>query len=280
MPSVLKAPAVESRHITREEVSRLTGLVGQIEKEIRRAIRRRIFLSIVIPAYNEERRIPDTLKKVISYLDDRGYCSEIVIVDDGSTDGTREVSLGFFSDGVTVRVLTNSSNRGKGSAIRKGMLAARGEYVIFMDADMSTPIDELDSILHSFHGGCDVAIGSRKMHGARIAVHQPKYREIMGRMFSFLSRIMTVRSIRDFTCGFKCFKRSCIEKIFKRQTIRGWGYDTEILFIAHKLGFTIREVPVVWSDSADSRVRLWKDVIGSGLDLMRIRLNDILGRYR
>jgi dolichyl-phosphate beta-glucosyltransferase len=160
------------------------------------------------------------------------------------------------------------------------MLAARGDYVLFMDADMSTSIEELDKLLPHFREGYDIVIGSRKVSGAKIDTPQPKYREIMGKTFSYLSRIMTVRSIHDFTCGFKCFRKSCIRKVFERQRLNGWGYDTEILFIADRQGFSLKEVPVVWSDSADSRVRLWRDVFRSALDLISIRWNSLLGRYR
>ncbi len=280
MPSILTLPELETTKDVKEDVSVLAGLVANIEKDVRRAIRNKVHLSIVIPAYNEEKRIPGTLRKVLDYLEDKGYCSEIIIVDDGSTDRTCEVSLRMLTDSVPIRIHANSSNKGKGSAIRKGMLAAKGEYVLFMDADMSTPIDELDRIMTQFREGYDIVIGSRKMPGVIINVHQPKYREIMGKMFSCLSRIMTVRSVHDFTCGFKCFRRACIKKIFSRHRLNGWGYDTEILFIAHTLGFSIKEISVTWSDSSDSKVRLWKDVVRSALDLIRIRINSMLGCYR
>ncbi len=280
MPSILTLPELETTKDVKENVSVLAGLDADIEKDIRRAIRKKVHLSIVIPAYNEEKRIPKTLKKILDYLEGKEYFSEIIIVDDGSTDRTRKVSVRIPTDRVPIRIHANSSNKGKGSAIRKGMLAAKGEYVLFMDADMSTPIDELDRIIPQFHKGYDIVIGSRKMPGVKINIHQPKHREIMGKMFSCLSRIMTVRSVHDFTCGFKCFRRACIKKIFSRQRLNGWCYDSEILFIAHTLGFSIKEIPVTWSDSSDSKVRLWKDVVLSVLDLIRIRINSMLGRYR
>jgi len=281
MPSILAVPELETTRDVKEiDVSAVVGLVANIEKDIRREIGKKVHLSIVIPAYNEEKRIPKTLERVLDYLEGREYFSEVIIVDDGSTDRTREVSVRILTDRVPIRIHANSSNKGKGSAIRKGMLAAKGEYVLFMDADMSTPIEELDRIMPQFHKGNDIVIGSRKMPGAKINVHQPKYREIMGKMFSYLSRIMTVRSVHDFTCGFKCFRKACIEEIFSRQRLDGWGYDTEILFIAHTLGFSIKEVSVTWTDSSDSKVRLWKDVVRSALDLIRIRINNMLGRYR
>ncbi|GAG97636.1 unnamed protein product, partial [marine sediment metagenome] len=193
---------------------------------------------------------------------------------------TSEVIRQILDGRGNYRILANSDNEGKGSAIRKGMLAAQGEYVLFMDADMSTPIEELDRLLPYLYQGHDIVIGSRKIPGAKIDVHQPRYREIMGEMFSRLSRVLTVRSVHDFTCGFKCFSKSCIQNIFERQRLAGWGYDTEVLFIAQKHGFRIKEVPVMWSDSADSKVRLWRDVVHSAFDLIRIRVNNLLRRYR
>ena len=280
MPETLTLPQNETTQLSDTDVSTLAGLVADVEKRVKRAAGQKVYLSIVIPAYNEERRIEATLERAVDYLRDRGYSSEIIIVDDGSTDGTSEVGRRILDGRGNYRILANSENEGKGSAIRKGMLAAKGEYVLFMDADMSTPIEELDRLLPYFYQGHDIVIGSRKIPGAKIDVHQPRYREIMGEIFSRLSRALTVKSVHDFTCGFKCFSKSCIKKIFKRQRLTGWGYDTEILFIAQKHGFRIKEVPVMWSDSADSKVRLWRDVVCSAFDLISVRVNNLLRRYR
>ena len=278
MVELLTVPDVETG-VSEDDVTTLVGLVDKIEGDIRKAISEKVFLSIVIPAYNEEKRIPRTCERIISYLDNAGYSAEVIIVDDGSTDRTVDVSVDILSTGVPVLVTGNAVNQGKGSAIRKGMLAARGEYVLFMDADMSTPIEELARLLPEMRKGYDIVIGSRKIPGADITVHQPRFREFLGKMFSLFSRIMTVWSINDFTCGFKCFRKSCVHDIFSRQKLDGWGYDTEILYIAHRLGLNIKEVPVHWCDSAETKVRLWRDVVLSATDLVRIRVNSFLGKY-
>ena len=279
MSATLTLRETKTTRASNKDIAALAGLLTRFESNVLRAIRQRVYLSIVIPAYNEEERIAASLERVADYIGDRGYSSEVILVDDGSTDRTLEVGTSTLRGKVPFRILHNVENEGKGSAIRKGMLAAGGEYVLFMDADMSTPIEQLDQLLPHFLEGYDIVIGSRKIPGARIDLPQPKYREIMGKTFSYLSRILAVRSIHDFTCGFKCFRKWCISEIFTHQRLNGWGYDTEILFIAARKGFSIKEVPVIWSDSVDSKVRLWRDVLRSAFDLIKIRFNSLLGYY-
>ncbi len=236
-------------------------------------------MSIVIPAYNEEKRLPQTFKKIASYLNKSSFPSEIVLVDDGSKDKTvivaeelsRRLSLKLV-------VVKNPENQGKGAAIKKGMLAASGKAILFTDADLSTPIEELENFL-PFLKDFEVVIGSRKIKGARIIVHQPFYREAMGKVYSWLARVIVVPGISDFTCGFKLFTRRAAKEIFSRQMVFNWSFDAEILFLAKKLGFKVKEVPVSWKDSPATKVRLWRDVFGSFWGLIKIRWNNFRGYY-
>jgi len=237
-------------------------------------------LSIVIPAYNEADRLKPTLQRVLDYCEDHRLNYEIIVVDDGSTDGTASVAERFIREGYPVDLLANGSNRGKGFAVRLGMLAARGRFVLMTDADLSTPITELPRLLGRARRGAPVVIGSRKMPGARVLRHQPAGREWMGNVFSALARLLLVPEVTDFTCGFKLFRGEWVAPIFSRLRQNGWAYDAELLFIAHKLGSDIAEVPVTWSDDPDSRVHVPRAAVASFLSLVAIRLNDLMGRYR
>jgi dolichyl-phosphate beta-glucosyltransferase len=236
-------------------------------------------LSVVIPAYNEAGRIAEPLRRIHHHLAGRGLSAEVVLVDDGSTDGTPDVVRRIAAElGMALRVLGSPGNRGKGHALRLGMTSARGRAVLMTDADLSTPIDELDRFLPWLRDGAQVVIGSRKMHGATIEVRQPLLREMMGRVFTFLTRLLIVR-VSDVTCGFKLFTREAAHEVFSRLTLDDWSFDAEALFVARKLGYGIREVPVTWRDAAGTKVHRGRDAVRAGLGLARIRLNALAGRY-
>lgn len=229
------------------------------------------FVSIVIPAYNEEKRIGKTLEKVLAYLAGKNYDSEIIVVDDGSTDETQKIIKGFPVNG-KIRLITNEKNEGKGSAVRKGVLEATGKYIFFTDADLSTPIEELEKFIkHSEEGGYDVVIGSRSIKGADILVHQPFYREMMGKIFNKIVRLFAIRGFIDTQCGAKLFRHAAAKKIFSLQKLSSFAFDVEVLYIAKKLGFKIYEIPVKWMNSETSRVRLISDSVKMFRDVLKIR---------
>jgi len=235
-------------------------------------------LSIVIPAYNEAGRMADPLRRIRDHVRGRDLSAEIVIVDDGSTDGTADVARRLGRDlGVTLRVL-GSEHRGKGHAVRIGMMGARGRAVLMADADLSTSIDELDRFLPYLRDGAHVVIGSRKMQGAVIEVRQPILRETMGRVFTFLTQLLVVR-VSDATCGFKLFTRDAAHQVFSRMTLDDWSFDAEALFLARRLGYVIREVPVAWRDEPGTKVHRGKDAVRAAVGLIRIRWNALSGRY-
>lgn len=232
-------------------------------------------LSVVIPAYNEALRLPATLARVGAHLAGRGVPHEIVVVDDGSSDATAEVAR---AAGETVRVLRHEPNRGKGYAVRRGMLAAVGERRLMTDADLSTPIEELAKLEAAIDRGFDVAIGSRAVAGATIEVHQPAYREAMGRLFNVLVQALLLPGLADTQCGFKLFTAGAAEAAFGACRLDGFSFDAEALYVARRRGLRIAEVPVVWRNDAATRVSL-----GAGgaafVDLVRIRLLALLGAY-
>ena len=238
------------------------------------------YLTMLIPAYNEESRIGETLEGMVGYFKNKDVRTEILVVDDGSTDGTRQVVKSFKGDEVPVRLIGYQENRGKGFAIKTGMLEAQGTYVLFADADMSTPVEMFERFEPHLAKGADVVIGTRKTEGAYVGRHQPFYREIMGKVFTSLSNTILGLQVSDFTCGFKCFHRRTIEPVFDVQRIAGWSYDTEILFITKIKGFTIHEVPVEWFNDEATRVKLWKNVFTCLIELFEIWNNNRKGLYR
>ena len=232
-------------------------------------------LSIVIPAYNEERRLAATLERISEYLAAQAPAfAEILVVDDGSRDGTAEVAARFPN----VRVLRNPGNRGKGYSVRHGMLEARGEWTLFTDADLSTPMGELEKLWAAAREGAAVAIGSRALDRTLIGVHQPYVRESSGRVFNLFVRLVTGLPFSDTQCGFKLFRSCAARKIFARQSLDGFGFDVEVLFIARRLGYSIAEVPVRWNDVAGTKVSLVRGM-KAFLDPLRIRWNQLTGRY-
>ena len=237
-------------------------------------------LSVVIPAYNEELRLPATLERVAQYLQGLQRRAEILVVDDGSTDRTAERAGEFARAGAMVRLLKNPGNRGKGYSVRHGMLEAQGEWVLFSDADLSAPIEESDKLLAAAQaGGYDVAIGSRALDRSLIGVHQSIFRENAGRIFNALMRGMTGLPYADTQCGFKLFRRAAAQAIFRRQLLDRFGFDVEVLYLARKLGFRAVEVPVRWNHSEGTRVSMFRDSLDMFLDLWRVRRNDWRGLY-
>ena len=233
-------------------------------------------ISIIIPAFNEEKRLPSTLKTVKEYLARSPWeFSEIVVVDDGSRDGTAAVA-----EAAGARVLRNPGNRGKGYTVRHGMLEARGEWALFTDADLSSPIDELEKLWKAVQqDGARGAIGSRALDRHLIGVHQPAFREIMGRVFNLVMRVVTGLHFSDTQCGFKLFETGAAQEIFRRQLLDGFGFDVEVLFIAKRLGFRTLEVPVRWNDVAGTKVSMIRGIMAF-LDPLKVRWNGIIGKYK
>ena len=233
-------------------------------------------ISIIIPAYNEENRLPSTLRQVGDYLAaTRWDFSELVVVDDGSRDGTAEVARAAGA-----RVLQNPGNRGKGYSVRHGMMEAKGDWSLFTDADLSAPIGELETLWQSAERTqARAAIGSRALDRSLVGVHQPFFREAMGRIFNFTMRLTTGLPFRDTQCGFKLFETRAAREIFGRQLLDGFGFDVEVLYIAQRLGYKSIEVPVKWNDVAGTKVSLWRGM-AAFLDPCKVRWHGISGKYR
>ncbi len=258
------------------------------------------YLTVVIPAYNEAQRLPKTLGQVTDYLRSRDYDSELLVIDDGSADDTATIAEGFCTvhhleqGKVRMRVIRNE-HRGKGYTVRSGMLAARGKYVLFTDADLSTPIDAVEQLLPWAerggvkHGPYPVVIGSREGVGAK-RYDEPAYRHLMGRAFNLLVRAMAVHKLQDTQCGFKLFTHEAAQDLFQRLELYGHqaglvkgamvtGFDVEVLYIAQKRGYRIREVPVEWRHYEGSKVNPLKDSLRMFRDILKVRLNDLRGKY-
>ena len=242
-------------------------------------------VSIVIPAYNEESRIGPTLDEVLLFLSGQPYTSEVVVIDDGSNDRTREIVAGeisrYAASGCELRVLTNNPNRGKGYSVRRGITEARGTVALFTDADLSSPIAESAKLINPIaEGRVDVAFGSRALDRSLIGIHQPLLREYGGRIFNLIVKAITWLPYKDTQCGFKAFRRERALPVFQLQRIERFGFDPEVLYIARKLGLRLSEVPVIWNNSEGTKVSFLRDSTKMVLDLFRIRLNDLAGRYR
>lgn len=238
------------------------------------------FLSIIIPAYNEEKRLLSTLDKIRAYLFNQGFPYEIIIVDDGSTDGTLQMVRNFGCSDNHVVILANERNRGKGYSVRKGMLSGRGEYIFFTDADLSTPIEEIEKCLPYLTNGYDVVIGSRSMHGSYITIRQPWYREKMGKTFNFIVNRVLLKGIVDTQCGFKGFKKEVVKTVFSRCTVDGFSFDVEALYLSRKFNFKIKEIPIQWENSALSKVNPIRHSLQMFRDIFRIKMKDFKGCYR
>ena len=236
-------------------------------------------LSVVIPAFNEERRLPATLERICRYFEDKDYLYEIVVVDDGSTDNTATCVSDYATKFESTRLVRNGVNRGKGYSVKNGFLQATGDYLLFSDADLSTPIEEIEKLLNYLREGYDVAIGSRALKESDIQVHQPWYREMMGKIFNILVRVLSIRGFKDTQCGFKCFTREAAMKVCRRQRLERFSFDVEMLYIAKKLGYKVKEVPVRWLNESETKVRAVRDSANMFFDLLRIRLNGIEKKY-
>ena len=234
------------------------------------------FLSIIIPARNEESRLPRTLGQVFAFLKNQGYSSEVVVVENGSTDHTLEVARKFISDYPTLRII-HVDQPGKGGAIRQGMLSANGMYRFIADADFSMPVEEINRFLPP---ACnyDIAIASREAPGA-IRYGEPAYRHITGRVFNYFIRWIALPGLKDTQCGYKCFRASIADDIFRYQTLTGWSFDVELLVIAHRRGYTIAEIGIPWTFIPGSKVNILRDSGRMLLDLLTIRRNASRGVY-
>ena len=236
-----------------------------------------IFLTIVIPVFNEARRIAPFLNDVAKYVNQCTVSCEVLIVDDGSTDETISLVKNLLKQHVPGKyhIEQLKHNQGKGSALRTGMLAARGRYILFLDADGSTAITELDNFIPAFSADHDIYIAIRvKKHAA------PLKRKLFGYGYIFLANCILGMGLSDFTCGFKCYSLQAARTIFSRQRLNNWSFDAEDLFIAKKFNYRIKEIPVYWKHIGDSKVRVFKNVIVCGIDLLKIRINGLLDRYR
>jgi dolichyl-phosphate beta-glucosyltransferase len=243
---------------------------------------RSVHLSLVIPAYNEDHRIAQTLRQVTAWLDRQPWDSEVIIVDDGSRDNTVAAAAPFLrEEGNPVRLVSFPENRGKGAAVRCGMIEeASGDYRVFYDADASTPITETDKLWPCFEQGAGIVIGSRSLPDSEVRVHQAWYRETMGRVFNLFLRILGLTRLPDTQCGFKGFTRDAAETVFAKQTLDGFSFDAELLYIAKRQGILIAQTPIEWHNSARSRVHPLNDSLRMFRDILRIRWNAWRGRYR
>lgn len=230
-----------------------------------------VFLSIVIPSYNEEGRIAGSLEKILAHLAGKPFASEIVVVDDGSRDGTARAAREALEGRIAHRVIRRETNIGKGLSVKEGVLASSGDVVLVTDADLSTPIEELDKFLAALESGEDVVVGSRALPDSDVRVRQSRLRRAMGRLFNRLVRLFVLGGFRDTQCGFKAFRRGAARELFSRLETAGFAFDVEVLVLCSKLGFGVREVPVVWLDSRPSRVRLVRGSLGMLKELWRIR---------
>lgn len=229
-------------------------------------------LSVVIPAFNEETRIGSSLEAVQNFLSAKGWDYELIVVDDGSSDKTQEVvKVHFHNDSYSKRLICNDGNRGKGYSVRRGMLEAQGECILFTDADLSTPIQEVEKLMEVLSAGYDIAIGSRALVESQVVVHQNLLRELMGKVFNLIARLLTFKGIRDSQCGFKLFRKTVAHHLFSLQKIDGFSFDAEIVYLAQKLGYRIKEVSILWSNSPASKVQIFRDPVRMLRDLIRIR---------
>jgi glycosyltransferase involved in cell wall biosynthesis len=236
-----------------------------------------IFLSIIIPAYNEQSRLPQTLEQVFSFLSRQGYPFEVLVVENGSTDNTLRIAQEYAQKQPNLVVL-QERHRGKGGAVRRGMLAARGAYRFMCDADLSMPIEEITRFLPPRLTDFDLAIASREAPGA-IRYHEPYYRHLGGRLINAVIRLLALPGLHDTQCGFKCFRAEIAEDLFSHQTLTGWSFDVEILYIARMRNYRLVEVPIPWYYNAESKLNLIQDALRMGGDILRVRRNSLQGKY-
>jgi dolichyl-phosphate beta-glucosyltransferase len=238
-----------------------------------------IMYSLVIPAYNESERITASLDKILAYIAQNRWDAEILVVNDGSRDNTADVIRQYAQRSPIVRLLENPGNRGKGYSVRHGMLQARGDILIFSDADLSSPIYESAKLIREIEKGADVAFGSRWLEADTQTERQSILRQIAGRVYNLLLRVILGLNYKDTQCGLKAFTREAAEKVFTRQKIERWGFDPELLFIAKKFGMKMVEVPVEWAHDDRSKINPVVDGFKMGMEMLKIRWNGITGRY-
>ena len=235
--------------------------------------------SIILPAYNESARIAGTLDKILAHAAQRGWSVEVIVVNDGSSDNTAAIVREYASKHAVLRLLENPGNRGKGYSVRNGMLRARGDFLLFSDADLSSPIEEADKLFAAIAQGADIAIGSRWVDRRLQIRRQPLHRRIFGRIFNLALRIILGLQYKDSQCGFKAFTRRSAQAVFPLQKIERWGFDPELLYLARKFGFTVSEVPVTWSHREGTRIHPLRDGIRMFGELLRVRWYALKGNY-
>lgn len=236
------------------------------------------FLSVIVPAYNEAERIESTLCSIVDYLEKQSFSSEILVVDDGSTDETFNIVNQFIDENdIAVRILT-ISHGGKGRAVRTGILSVKGKYRFMADADLSMPIQQVDRFIVEMKSGRDVVIGSRQIRGAR-RFNEPSGRHIAGRCFNLVVRVLVVSGFDDTQCGFKCFSGDIAENLFSSSQLNGFGFDVEILYLANKRGFEVVEIPIDWYHKPFGKVRLFRDSVLMFLEIMKIVWFNLLRKY-
>jgi glycosyltransferase involved in cell wall biosynthesis len=239
-----------------------------------------LFLSVVIPAYNEAGRIGTTLVKIRDYLAGKHFLAEVIVVDDGSNDGTGDFLRRVAAQWPELRTLTNQANRGKGFSVRRGVLDAKGALVLFTDADLSAPIDAADNLMTTLESvRADAAVGSRALDRGLIGVRQPLAREYAGRFFNLLVRLLTGLKFHDTQCGLKLFRRDSTRRAFETLQVTGFGFDPELLFLINRWGGKVVEVPVRWNDNPDTKVHILRDSARMFLDLLTLRWRASMGRY-
>lgn len=239
----------------------------------------KIKFSVIVPCYNEEKRFQKGFQHYYLYLSKQKYPWELILVNDGSRDNTLELMKKVALGKPRIKILSHQPNRGKGFAIVSAVKAATGKYILFTDLDHSVPIETIDSFYPYLEKGFDIVIGSRRVEGSKILVHQNFLRETLGRGFTLLVRFLIDFKIRDATCGFKAFENKVAKRIFEKITIYDWAFDAEIIFIAKKLKLKLAQAPVSWSDVRGTKVSLKKDILRSLMGLLKIRLNDLQGKY-
>jgi glycosyltransferase involved in cell wall biosynthesis len=236
-------------------------------------------VSIIIPAYNESQRIVASLDKISAYIAEQQWTAEIVVVNDGSRDNTAEIVQEYVKKNPVVRLLENPGNRGKGYTVRNGVMHANGDVILFTDADLSSPIQESRKLFNAIEAGADVTFGSRWLQAELQTERQPLYRQVFGRIFNLLLRIILGLKYKDTQCGFKAFTRKAGHQIFSRQMIDRWGFDPEILFLAEKFGFKVAEVPVEWAHDNRSKINPVVDGFKMFTEMLRVRWADLTGKY-
>lgn len=234
-------------------------------------------LSIIIPAHNEENRLPRTLEQVLAFLQQQNFESEVLVIENGSTDRTYEVAQGFTARHGNLRVI-HEQGRGKGLAVRRGMLEAHGRYRLMCDADLAMPVEEITKFLPSALQESDIAIASREAQGS-VRYNEPMFRHLGGRGINLVIRLLILPGLQDTQCGFKCFRAEVADDLFRRQTLTGWSFDIEILFIARRHGYRVREVPIDWYYQPESKVNALRDALRMIADIFRIHANARRGLY-